>query len=178
MIKLVVGLGNHSLPSTRHSVGMSALNHLADQLGIKWSYDKKCLGFVANYQTEKYELMLLKPKLAMNINGKSIFRAVNLFRVPVENIILVQDDLDKPLGKIRVKLEGTASGHNGIKSTISALKTDKLKRYKIGIGRPVDQNQVVDYVLEEFDNVELLTVNQTLRECVNLLLREVQQTTT
>lgn len=54
----------------------------------------------------------------------------------------------------------------------------KLKRYKIGIGRPVDQNQVVDYVLEEFDNVELLTVNQTLRECVNLLLREVQQTTT
>ena len=70
----VVGLGNHSLPSTRHSIGMSALKHLAECLGIGWTYEKKCSGFIAQYLTETCKIFLLRPKLPMNINGKSIIR--------------------------------------------------------------------------------------------------------
>ena len=76
----VVGLGNYSLPSTRHSVGMSVLNRLAEDLGIKWTYEKKCSGFVAKYSTDRCQVLLLKPKLAMNINGKSILRTGECFQ--------------------------------------------------------------------------------------------------
>ncbi|XP_065067959.1 probable peptidyl-tRNA hydrolase isoform X2 [Rhopilema esculentum] len=126
LIKLVVGLGNYSLPTTRHSVGMSALNKLADHLGVKWVYEKRCSGFIANYLSEKFQVVLLKPKLAMNINGKSILKAVKTHGVLTDNIILLQDDLDKPVGKLRIKLEGSASGHNGVRSAITSLKTDAL----------------------------------------------------
>jgi len=173
-LKLIVGLGNHSLISTRHSIGMSVLNHLAENLGTRWTYERNCLGFVARYLTETSEVLLLKPKIAMNINGRSILKTVNYYQIPIENILLVQDDLDKPLGKIRMKLEGTAGGHNGVKSAIAALKTDKLKRFKIGIGRPTNKSQVVDYVLNDFNPTELPLVSETVSSCVALLLDELE----
>eukprot|EP00795_Rhopilema_esculentum_P010499 gene10499-19213_t len=167
---------------------MSALNKLADHLGVKWVYEKRCSGFIANYLSEKFQVVLLKPKLAMNINGKSILKAVKTHGVLTDNIILLQDDLDKPVGKLRIKLEGSARvredvtimlatgchGHNGVRSAITSLKTDRLKRYKIGIGRPPDQSQVIEYVLGDFHANERHLVEETLKHCVDSLLDELE----
>eukprot|EP00794_Sanderia_malayensis_P015733 gene15733-17318_t len=149
------------------------LNSVAKDLGISWKYDKKCTGFIAQLETHCETVIFLKPKIPMNINGKSIAKTVSNYGIDHANIYLVHDHLDKPLGKIQLKLNGSAGGHNGVKSAISCLKTNNIKRFRIGIDRPTSKNDVVKYVLHEFKPNEIPLVEQTIEQCTRLLEDEL-----
>uniref|UniRef100_A0A8D2Q8N5 Peptidyl-tRNA hydrolase 1 homolog n=1 Tax=Varanus komodoensis TaxID=61221 RepID=A0A8D2Q8N5_VARKO len=107
---LVAGLGNYGLRGTRHSVGMAILNHLASKLSVadQWRKDRRCCADVALATLGETELVLMKPRRLMNINGLSVLGAVEAYGLDIENIYLVHDDLDKPLGKVALKLGGSA----------------------------------------------------------------------
>ncbi|XP_063172046.1 peptidyl-tRNA hydrolase isoform X2 [Candoia aspera] len=123
---MVAGLGNYTFPGTRHSVGMAVLNHLASQLNMadQWKMDKQCSAEMAVAHLGDTELLLVKPRKFMNLNGVSVVAAAERYNLNTEDIYLVHDDLDKPLGKISLKLGGSARGHNGVRSCISSLRSD------------------------------------------------------
>ncbi|NXF42485.1 PTH hydrolase, partial [Oceanites oceanicus] len=122
----VAGLGNHGLRGTRHSVGMAVLDRLARQLAVAegWRADRRCCADVALAAARGLELLLLKPRRLMNLNGLSIASAAEIYNLCPEDIYLVHDDLDKALGKVAIKLGGSARGHNGVRSCISALHSN------------------------------------------------------
>eukprot|EP00039_Didymoeca_costata_P001618 m.53817 g.53817 ORF g.53817 m.53817 type:complete len:222 (+) comp10883_c0_seq8:1782-2447(+) len=150
--KLIVGLGNHGMLRTRHSVGMQAVNELAKTLELEWNYRRDCLGYVTNpIPYKELELVILRPKLLMNINGNSVAKAFRAFKIQSpKDVILVHDDLDRGLGKVRDKHGGSAGGHNGVRSTTEKLKSENTKRVRVGIGRPMSRDQVTHYVLSDF----------------------------
>ncbi|NWH79016.1 PTH hydrolase, partial [Piaya cayana] len=134
----VAGLGNYSLRGTRHSVGMAVLDRLARQLLVAegWRVDRRCCADVALAAAHGLELVLLKPRRFMNLNGLSVASAAETYSLRPEDIYLVHDDLDKALGKVAIKLGGSARGHNGVRSCISALHSNEMTRLRVGIGRP------------------------------------------
>lgn len=134
--RLVVGLGNHGMFNTRHSVGMRVVDHTAAQLGLQWTTDRDCKGSIAvSATTAEHAVVLLKPRLLMNVNGKSVAATARKFGISPESVLLVHDDLDKALGKFRIKHGGSAHGHNGVRSCIASLKTNEMPRILVGIGR-------------------------------------------
>ncbi|XP_070811775.1 peptidyl-tRNA hydrolase [Pituophis catenifer annectens] len=174
---MVAGLGNHTYPGTRHSVGMAVLNHLASKLDVadQWKRDKQCCADVAVARLGEAELLLMKPRKFMNLNGISLATAAERYNLNVEDIYLVHDDLDKPLGKISLKLGGSARGHNGVRSCISCLRSDRMIRLRIGIGRPTGKTSVEDYVLSRFTDAEQEVLPPVLELATTMLLKHIQQ---
>nr|XP_008509676.1 PREDICTED: probable peptidyl-tRNA hydrolase isoform X2 [Equus przewalskii] len=123
---LVAGLGNPGMPRTRHSVGMAVLGQLARRLGVaeSWARDRRCAADLALASLGDAQLVLLRPRRLMNANGRSVARAAELFGLTAEEVYLVHDELDKPLGKLALKLGGSARGHNGVRSCISCLNSN------------------------------------------------------
>ncbi|ESO92816.1 hypothetical protein LOTGIDRAFT_232922 [Lottia gigantea] len=176
---LIVGLGNYDYPGTRHNIGMIFVDWLADHLNIKWTSERKlCKGYVTSCKLQDdVELILLKPKVPMNINGQSVSMTVSEFGIPVENIFIIQDELDKSLGKYAIKSSGSSRGHNGVKSVMDSLQTDEFTRIKFGIGRPDsrDSNIIARYVLSEFTPAEQQKVFQLLPTAVEYLEKQLQK---
>ncbi|XP_018888809.3 peptidyl-tRNA hydrolase isoform X2 [Gorilla gorilla gorilla] len=125
---MVAGLGNPGLPGTRHSVGMAVLGQLARRLGVaeSWTRDRYCAADLALAPLGDAQLVLLRPRRLMNANGRSVARAAELFGLTAEEVYLVHDELDKPLGRLALKLGGSARGHNGVRSCISCLNSNEL----------------------------------------------------
>ncbi|XP_063000656.1 peptidyl-tRNA hydrolase [Elgaria multicarinata webbii] len=174
---LVAGLGNYGLRGTRHSVGMAVLNHLASKLSVadKWKMDRRCCADVAIAGLGDVELVLMKPRRFMNANGLSVLGAVETYSLDVDNIYLVHDDLDKPLGKVALKLGGSARGHNGVRSCINSLHSDSMIRLRVGIGRPAGEAAVDRYVLGRFTSAEQEALPQVFDQAVGMLLEHIQQ---
>ncbi|KAM7033828.1 peptidyl-tRNA hydrolase isoform 1-T1 [Acridotheres tristis] len=126
LVTQVAGLGNYGLWGTRHSVGMEVLDRLARQLAVAegWRVDKRCCADVTLATAHGLELVLLKPRRFMNLNGLSVASAAEIYSLGPGDIYLVHDDLDKALGKVAIKLGGSARGHNGVQSCISALHSN------------------------------------------------------
>ncbi|XP_036864014.2 peptidyl-tRNA hydrolase isoform X3 [Manis javanica] len=122
---LVAGLGNPGLPGTRHSVGMAVLGQLAQRLGVAetWARDRRCAADVALASLGDAQLVLLRPRRLMNANGRSVARAVELFGLTAEEVYLVHDELDKPLGKLALKLGGSARQCRGCEWASGARST-------------------------------------------------------
>ncbi|KAK9728987.1 hypothetical protein K7432_000625 [Basidiobolus ranarum] len=167
---LITGLGNQPFPDTRHNIGMMVVDHLAERLGLSWSIHKPWKAHVARMTwsqtsvfksgkekqelTENIELILLKPKVLMNLSGVSVAAAVRELNLPIANLLVLHDDMQRDLTKMSFKLSGSANGHNGIKSIINLLKTDEFQRLRIGIGRPPKDDRspaiVSKFVLGKF----------------------------
>ncbi|KAM9081835.1 LOW QUALITY PROTEIN: peptidyl-tRNA hydrolase [Megaptera novaeangliae] len=152
---LVAGLGNPGLPGTRHSVGMAVLGQLARRLGVaeSWARDRRCAADLALASLGDAQLVLLRPRRLMNVNGSSVARAAELFAL-TEEVCLVHDELHKPLGKLALKLGGSARGHSGVRSCISCLNSNAMPRLRVGIGRPTHPDTVQGYVLGHFSPAE------------------------
>ncbi|XP_002732734.1 putative peptidyl-tRNA hydrolase [Saccoglossus kowalevskii] len=173
---LVVGLGNYTMPDTRHSVGMTTVNRIANQMGLTWHKDRKCFGDVAVTTIDgDHHLILLKPRLFMNVNGLSIVKCAKKYELQPSDIYLIHDDLDRSFGKYSIKLNGSARGHNGVKSAMNCLKSDAMVRMRIGIGRPTTKNEVINYVLSQFTGEQLLILDGIIDGVVDTLLRHVRQ---
>jgi PTH1 family peptidyl-tRNA hydrolase len=151
---VVVGLGNPGpeYRDTRHNIGQRVADHLAHQLKKAWHPASGAL--VARGAWRGDTLYLVKPQSFMNVSGPAVRRICNELGAAPEDLILVYDDIDMVLGKVRTRLRGSAGGHNGVKSIIEALGTDAIRRVKIGIGRPEHKAQVPDHVLTTFEPEE------------------------
>ncbi|XP_045891821.1 probable peptidyl-tRNA hydrolase isoform X2 [Micropterus dolomieu] len=175
--KLVVGLGNPGMESTRHSVGMAVLGALASRLGAddRWRSDKHVSGEVIVSEVQHTHVVLLRPRLLMNVNGVSVAKAAGKYGIKPEDILLVHDELDKPLGKIAIKHGGSARGHNGVRSCVDCLQTDVMPRLRVGIGRPTGKASVERHVLGRFSSEEQKVLDSVLVQSVDLLLSELSQ---
>ena len=147
-MKLIVGLGNpgSEYENTRHNTGFLTLDKLADKLNVSVSRRAfNALTGKTDYKGEK--IILMKPQTYMNNSGEAVGKAVRYYRLdPAKDVIVVYDDLDLPVGKIRLREKGSAGGHNGIKSIIAHLGTNEFNRIRIGIGS-VSREDTIDYVL-------------------------------
>lgn len=166
-MKLFVGLGNpgSKYEKTRHNAGFMAVDALSKEWNIDLSEDKKFKGFIGRGVVKGEKVILLKPTTYMNLSGESVRAVMDFYGVEIEDLIVIYDDLDLPHGKIRIRLKGSAGGHNGIKSLIAHTKTQEFKRIKIGIDRH-PKIPVVDYVLGRFTEDELALVNQGIDSTV------------
>lgn len=175
--RMVVGLGNVGMEGSRHSVGMAVLGALAARLGVadRWRGDKHVSGEVIESEVEQSYVVLLRPSLLMNISGMSVAKAASKYGIRPEDILVVHDDLDKPLGKFTIKHGGSARGHNGVRSCMECLQTDVMPRLRVGIGRPAERSLVERYVLGRFTPEEKKIVDSVVVKSVDLLLTHLSQ---
>ncbi|SDW86230.1 peptidyl-tRNA hydrolase [Marininema mesophilum] len=154
-MKVIVGLGNPGMKYalTRHNIGFWVVDHLSEKWGIPCDRDR-WKASVGEGRVGGEKVVLIKPETYMNLSGQSVAPALDWLKCDVENLIVIYDDLDLPVGKIRLRLKGGAGGHNGMKSLIASLGTQEFKRIKIGIGRPTNPIPVIDYVLSRFNREE------------------------
>jgi PTH1 family peptidyl-tRNA hydrolase len=150
---LVVGLGNpgDEYRHTRHNVGFDILDLIAERYNIKLNRIKfKGVCGEVNIAGEK--VLLLKPSTYMNLSGESLIEAANFYKIPKDNIIVIYDDVSLPVGRMRIRPEGSAAGHNGIKNIIMHLSTEVFPRIKVGVGQPA--NGLIPHVLGRFPKEE------------------------
>ncbi|MBM7641874.1 aminoacyl-tRNA hydrolase [Streptococcus loxodontisalivarius] len=164
MVKLIVGLGNpgSKYHETRHNVGFMALDLLAKDLGVTFSENKTFKAEVASSFLDGEKVYLVKPTTFMNLSGVAVRALLAYYNIPVEDLIVIYDDLDMEVGKIRFRQKGSAGGHNGIKSIIAEIGTQEFDRIKIGIGRPKQGMTVVNHVLGKFETDDYITIGHTL----------------
>ncbi|MHA6534386.1 aminoacyl-tRNA hydrolase [Paenibacillus sp. BAC0078] len=150
-MKWIVGLGNPGpqYAKTRHNVGFMALDELAARNGITFNQNK-CKSVIGEGVIDGVKAVLIKPMTFMNLSGEAVRAYMDYYKVPLEDMIVVYDDLDTEIGKIRLRYQGSAGGHNGIKSIIQHTGTQSFNRVRMGISRPEPGFAIVDYVLSAF----------------------------
>ncbi|XP_057317630.1 peptidyl-tRNA hydrolase-like [Hydractinia symbiolongicarpus] len=178
LITMIIGLGNHVILDTRHSIGMKVCNALATRYNSKWCYQQKYKAYTATFTWHDDEVILLKSKFPMNLNGCSVYRAVKDMNIELKNVILLHDDLCRAFGKISWKYGGSAGGHNGVRSVISSLASNDFRRLRIGIGRPESKRDVIEYVLQNFTEHELENLETVINRCICMLDIDISKTHT
>jgi len=150
-VKIVVGLGNPGAQyaNTPHSVGFEVVDRIASECGASWEEKRqfKCLMAKANFAG--IPVMLVKPQTYMNLSGDSVAPVVKYHNATAADLLVVQDDIDLAVGKMRIRKSGSCGGHNGIRNIIERLGTQTFTRLKIGVGK--DSSNVVGHVLGKFD---------------------------
>ena len=172
MAHVVVGLGNPGpeYRDTRHNVGQRVLEHLAagDLRGTRWLRDGATEISEGRWRGDT--VRLIKPQAFMNVCGPVVARALQRHGAGPDDLILVYDDIDLPLGAVRVRMKGSHGGHNGVRSVIEALGTSDIRRVKVGIGRPEHKGDVPDHVLTVFEPDELAAVDAAVAEAAARVL--------
>lgn len=154
---LIVGLGNPEpeYSNTRHNMGFDTINKVASKLNLGYfKYEAKMDAEYIKQKIADEEYLFLKPQTYMNLSGDSILRAINYYKIPKENVVVVYDDMDTDKGKIRIRKTGGAGGHNGIKSILPV--TQDFLRIRVGIGRckVFDERTQIDYVISKIPKSE------------------------
>lgn len=170
--QLIVGLGNPEpkYEQTRHNIGFEAVDALARSWQIPLSENRKFQGlFGEGRGVHKDKIRLLKPLTYMNLSGQAIRATTDWYKLPPESVLVIYDDMDLPLGRIRLRLSGSAGGHNGMKSAIAHLGTQNFPRLRIGIGRTNDK-EAISHVLGRFSPFEM----QLMSEVVQLVVGAVE----
>jgi len=175
-MKIIVGLGNigDKYTKNRHNTGFMTVDALADKLGVtEWKEEPKFSSFTATATIKGEKILLVKPTTLMNLSGQAISSIVNFYKEPLENLTVIYDDLDLPLGTIRIRDKGSAGTHNGMKSVIQELGTEEFKRIRIGIeGRGTtspEQQDTSSYVLSGFTKEEEPTIKKAISEVISKL---------
>ena len=152
-MKLIVGLGNpgKEYQNTRHNIGFYFIDSIADSLNLK--FKEKFNGLYVKTILNQEEIMFLKPLSYMNLSGEVVKKYADYFKISSEDILVIQDDIDMELAKIKLKANGTGGGHHGIKNIVLNLKSEEFKRLKIGVGKD-KQISIKDYVLSKFNDLE------------------------
>lgn len=167
MMKMIVGLGNpgSKYTNTKHNIGFMALDEYAKQQNLAFNKSKfEAVYTEAFIGTEK--ILLVKPQTFMNDSGRAVRPLMDYFNVALEDLVVVYDDLDLPLGKIRLRQKGSAGGHNGIKSLIQHLGTSNFNRIRIGIDRPYANQTVINHVLSGFPKEQQEDVLFSIKDSV------------
>jgi peptidyl-tRNA hydrolase, PTH1 family len=168
--QVVVGLGNPGpeYHDTRHNIGQRVVDVLVARLHEAWRREHGALIARARWRGES--LALVKPQTFMNVSGPAVADALRRLDAEPAELILVYDDIDMELGKVRVRMKGSAGGHNGVRSVVAVLGTEQIRRVKLGIGRPEHKHDVPDHVLTTFDKDELPVVEQAVETAADRVL--------
>jgi peptidyl-tRNA hydrolase, PTH1 family len=174
---VVAGLGNPGSRylETRHNVGQRVLDHLAPTLRAAWHDDGPAL--VARGRWRDETVYLVKPQGFMNGIGRPLAAALRRLGADATELIVVYDDIDLPLGTVRVRMKGGHGGHNGVRSIIETLGTPDIRRVKLGIGRPETKAAVPDHVLERFEPDELPVVEEAVTRAAERVLELITRAT-
>lgn len=174
---LIVGLGNpgSQYEKTRHNCGFRAVDILASKFGCK--LDKaKFQGLYGQVNYEGRKLFLLKPQTFMNLSGRSVLQLSAYFNIPPQQIIVMFDDISLPPGRLRIRANGSAGGHNGIKSIISELGSQEFPRVKIGVGaKPEPDRDLADWVLSTFSTSEEKALAPALEAAADAALSIIEK---
>ncbi|AXT51617.1 aminoacyl-tRNA hydrolase [Aquimarina sp. BL5] len=166
---LVVGLGNigPKYHNTRHNIGFRILDALAKEESLSFETEK--LGDLTTYKHKGRTIVLLKPNTYMNLSGKAVRYWLTKEKVPLENLLVITDDINLSFGTIRVKAKGSAGGHNGLKDIEAQLNTSKYCRFRFGVGAEFSKGRQVDYVLGEWDSEEEAAMPERLDKGIALI---------
>lgn len=164
---LIVGLGNpeNDYANTRHNMGFNVINKLAEKYGISVNRSKfKSLYGIGSVDGEK--VMLLKPQTFMNLSGESVLEVVSYYKVDMDKVLVIYDDMDIEPGKIRIRKSGSPGSHNGIKSVTHCLNSQNFPRVRVGIGKPADSN-FMEYVIGAIDEDDRDILNDGVDKATN-----------
>jgi PTH1 family peptidyl-tRNA hydrolase len=166
---LIVGLGNigTEYDNTRHNIGFTILDALAKASNI--SFSDKRYGYIAEMKHASRTLILLKPNTFMNLSGRSVHYWMQKENIPVENVLILVDDLALPIGKIRVRSKGGDAGHNGLKSIQQIICTNEYSRLRFGIGDDFPRGRQIEHVLGKWSREEEEIVNSKLEKCFEII---------
>ena len=167
---LIVGLGNpgKAYEQTRHNVGFHIVQALAQKYGSAFKHTSHLIGDVAQVAFHEKKVLLLMPTTFMNSSGDAVRRCVDYYKVPLDHLIVVCDDVALPLGTMRMRSKGSCGGHNGLSSIQTHLNTEYYARLRIGVGAP-DQQDLADYVLGRFTQEESQVIEETVLKAVEVL---------
>lgn len=169
-MKLIVGLGNPGLryQATRHNIGFMFVDEIASKLKIEFNLNKQLKSLIANTTFNGEKIILIKPQTFMNLSGEAVLAVTNYYKIDVSDILIVYDDLDLPVGKIRIRKNGSSGGHKGMSNIIELMKTSEIKRIRIGIMNN-SKIDTVDYVLGKFSEDDKALINLAISQAQKML---------
>lgn len=164
-MKLIVGLGNpgNEYENTRHNIGYIVLDNYLGS--ISWKNDKQADIYKTKINNE--DVLFIKPTTYMNLSGLAVAHYLKYYKIDIKDLLVIQDDLDLELGKIKLKTNSSSGGHNGIKNIIQNLNSSEFLRLKMGISKP--NNDIIDYVLSNFSTEEQKIINKQLKITNNII---------
>ena len=166
---LIVGLGNigPKYANTRHNVGFKILDTLAEEEGLTFETAK--LGDIAIFKYKGRQALCLKPSTYMNLSGKAVRYWMEKENIPLENVLVITDDINLSFGTLRLKMKGSDGGHNGLKDIQNTLQTIRYNRFRFGVGSEFGKGQQVDYVLGEWNDEENEKLPERLKRATELI---------
>lgn len=166
---LIVGLGNvgPEYVLTRHNVGFVVLDRIAEDNGLSYKLERHAFKTEMKYKGRS--ITFIKPTTYMNLSGKAMAYWMGQLKIPIENVLIVVDDLALPLGKLRMKEKGSSAGHNGLKNISLVLGNENYSRLKIGIGDDFPKGRQVDWVLGRFSEEELIMLSPKLDKGIEMV---------
>ena len=166
---LIVGLGNigEKYINTRHNIGFKILDQLAHEESL--SFEDAKLGSLTIFKYKGRSAICLKPSTYMNLSGKAVRYWLDKEKIPLDNLLIITDDLNLPFGTIRLKTKGSDGGHNGLKDIQNQLQTSKYNRFRFGVGADFKTGRQVDYVLGKWNEDELSQLNERLKKSTELI---------
>lgn len=169
MVKMIVGLGNpgSKYNDTKHNIGFMAVDRIVKNLDVNFTEDKNFKAEIGSDFINGEKIYFIKPTTFMNNSGISVKALLTYYNISIKDMIIIYDDLDMEVGKIRFRQKGSAGGHNGIKSIIAHLGTQEFDRIKVGIGRPNGRMTVINHVLGKFDKNDEIMISNTLDKVDN-----------
>jgi PTH1 family peptidyl-tRNA hydrolase len=170
MIKLIVGLGNYEkhYERTRHNVGFDFVMALSKDFNVALKYKRRCKGEIGLLNYQGQEIIFLRPFTFMNKSGDSVLQTISKYKINVEDILIIHDDVNLPFGKLRAREKGSSGGQKGMESIINSLQTENIKRLRIGIGK-TDQT-LIEYVLTDFTKEEQMVIAKIKADSKNIIL--------
>lgn len=161
-MKVIVGLGNPGpqYAETRHNIGFLLIDRVAEANNLE--FRQKFQGLLAESSVKGDRIFLLKPQTFMNLSGSSVSELAHFYKIAEDDILIIHDDMDLSFGKLRLRNQGSAGGHNGIKSILADLGTEKFWRLKLGVGRPPKDWDPARYVLSSFAEEEISVLGDLL----------------
>ena len=161
-MKLIVGLGNkgNEYNNTRHNVGFMAIDEYLKKYNLELN-KSKFDGLYCETNINNEKIILLKPQKYMNLSGDVIIKYINYFKIDINDILIIHDDMSLEIGTFKIRYKGGSGGHNGLKNIENNLKTNEYKRIKIGISK--NNIDMIDYVLGKFSNEELVKLNSVIK---------------
>lgn len=165
---LIVGLGNpgKQYANTRHNAGFDTIDLLSGRLDIRVAKNK-CKALIGEGMIDGKKLILAKPQTFMNLSGESVRELVSWYKADLQNTIIIYDDIDLPLGRLRIRSKGSSGTHNGMRSVIYQINSDEFPRIRIGIGRPPEDWELADFVLGRFDNEDRKLVDECISKAAD-----------
>lgn len=169
MVKMIVGLGNpgSKYNDTKHNIGFMAVDRIVKKLDVNFTEDKNFKSEIGSDFINGEKIYFIKPTTFMNNSGIAVKALLTYYNISIKDMIIIYDDLDMEVGKIRFRQKGSAGGHNGIKSIIAHLGTQEFDRIKVGIGRPNGRMTVINHVLGKFDKNDEIMISNTLDKVDN-----------